>query len=254
MAIYLGIDGCRPGWVLVRCNEVPAFLPPVEIHPDLQAAQPSIQEAQRALIDMPIGLSNNREGRRVCDKAARKLLGLRRSAIFFPPVRPALAATTYEEACRLNKRRCGKKISIQAWYIVPKIRELDQMLRNQPDLQQKLRESHPELCFWALNGKRPLLWPKRSRNGLALRMNLLQKVVPDAEQFLQNELQRLPRTAVSRDDVIDAMVLALHASLVERYGFVCLPPDPPRDGEGLPMEIVFADLPAAPASRLFDTV
>ena len=51
-------------------------------------------------VDMPIGLLEEpSSGGRECDKEARRLLGTpRRSSVFTPPTKPALASATYEEA------------------------------------------------------------------------------------------------------------------------------------------------------------
>ena len=238
--VYLGIDGCRGGWVVVRCDTTPAFLPPVEIHSEIRALKRSIQNAGYALIDMPIGLVQADSTYRTCDILARELLQHRRSAIFFPPVREALAARSYAEACTINHRISGKKLSIQAWNIVPRIRQLDLFLRTYPELLVRIRESHPELCFMALNGGSPLPWNKRCHTGFALRMALLAERVPNAKAFLSQALEGLPGRQVSRHDVVDAMVLALHAFLGDQQGFRSLPDPPPTDTLGLPMAIYYA--------------
>ena len=54
------------------------------------------------VIDVPIGLLH--AGERECDRAARKLIGKRRSSVFPAPIRAMLDAETYEEACQKRYR------------------------------------------------------------------------------------------------------------------------------------------------------
>ena len=60
--------------------------------------------------------------------ATRRLLGKPRSSSVFPaPVRATLKATNYEEACRLSMNAHGKSMSKQAYEIIAKIREVDEL-------------------------------------------------------------------------------------------------------------------------------
>ena len=77
-------------------------------------------------IDIPIGLSS--DGFRACDRAARQLLGKRRSSVFPVPPRLALAPLTYEEINLASKGHCGKGVSKQAFHLLPKIRETEALL------------------------------------------------------------------------------------------------------------------------------
>ena len=52
-------------------------------------------------------------------------------------------------------------VSIQAFGLFAKIREIDTLLRERTGLAQRIFESHPELCFWRLNGRRSLDMPKK---------------------------------------------------------------------------------------------
>lgn len=154
-------------------------------------------------IDMPIGLLDGEP--RSCDGEARKLLGPRRSSIFPTPVRATLAATDYAEACRLSRQVCGKALSKQAFNLLPKIRELDRLVR--PDDQDRLVEAHPECAFVRLAGH-PLEHPKRTEDGRATRRRLLEGFHQDFGPLVDNP-DRLPLL-----DLIDAAVLAITASRV----------------------------------------
>src|SRR5215211_5272209 len=94
-------------------------------------------QGERALIavDMPIGLPSGAprdDGRRRADAEARAFLGPRRAAsVFSAPCRPTLAATSYREACDLEVRARGggKGLSQEAYNIIPKIRDVDAVIR-----------------------------------------------------------------------------------------------------------------------------
>lgn len=127
-----------------------------------------------ALIDIPIGLSDHSE--RVCDIEARQILKPKRhSSVFLTPVRAATYAESYEEACRINFAATGKKISKQAWNILPKVREIDAFTREFPGVA--LREAHPEVCFRALNSKTACSYNKKSSAGIGERLSILDAAV-----------------------------------------------------------------------------
>lgn len=45
-----------------------------------------------------------------------------------------------------------KKLTLQAWNITPKIQMVDELLRADESLKDKVLESHPELLFQTING------------------------------------------------------------------------------------------------------
>jgi predicted RNase H-like nuclease len=120
-------------------------------------------------VDVPIGLLER--GARDCDVQARRLLGPRRSSVFTAPLRPLLAATSQAEASQIRYRLEGKGVSIQASAIVPKIQEVDRLLRGNPNLREIIREVHPELCFFYLNGERPMSEAKKKPAGRTERVS-----------------------------------------------------------------------------------
>jgi predicted RNase H-like nuclease len=200
----------------------------------IQAASADFPDADLCLIDIPIGLAQ--EGVRECDVLARRLLGRRGVSVFTPPCRAALAARSYLEASAIHFKHCGRRITIQSWNIAAKIAEVDRFLRKTPSARGRMRESHPEVSFAALAG-RPMLHPKKSREGFAQRLAVLRPFVPEAEQIVADALARYPRSILGRDDVLDALVLALSAALPPE-SLASLPALPLRDANGLPMEIV----------------
>ena len=156
-----GVDGCRKGWfyfALVSGRE-PEWAVVEEIA-DLVAGA---SDSDRILIDIPIGLPTDGKGR-LCDSEARRKLAPHRTSSVFPvPVRSALTAETYEEANEKNRRASGKGLPRQTYAIMPKIREVDSLLRASARARRAVREVHPEICFWALAGGSPMRHGKEDR-------------------------------------------------------------------------------------------
>ena len=232
----LGVDGCRAGWLAIALKEDHWT---AEIFHRLEMIWQAYSGAALILLDMPIGLPASGAAR-ACDRAARRLLGSRGASVFSPPCRPAAYASSYEEASKLNFGLTGKKISKQTWFITPKIREADQLLRAEPLARTRMLEAHPEVAFAVLAGA-PLQHSKKKEAGFQERMKILNPFFPAAEEIVVDLLQRYLRREVARDDIVDALCLAVHARLKLEYGLGRLPYDPPpTDGEGLPMQIVYA--------------
>ena len=151
-----GVDGCRAGWLVVMAHPMAREAPEHQVticarFDDVLALLPT---SVVCAVDIPIGLLAERQpGGRDCDRGARRLLGRRASSVFTPPTRPLLEATHYAQVR-------GHGLSIQAFNILPKIREVDRVMT--PALQQRVYEAHPELAFrlWQVipsrRAKRPL--------------------------------------------------------------------------------------------------
>lgn len=191
-----GIDGCRAGWIAFKVDltahdtsvevvDLPAWLR--KRPPDLACLS----------IDIPIGLL---DGSRACDKAARKLLGQPRgTSVFAAPCRSALSAKNHAAATATNLRNTGRGLSQQAWGIAPKIKQVDDAIT--PDSQRWAFEIHPEVCFWALNERRPMKHNKKTKEGAAERLALLRRFFPEIERHLATRPVR-----VGADDLLDAAV------------------------------------------------
>lgn len=233
---FLGIDGCRAGWCCVRLSGKEGGS--CRVVPDARGVGDLAAAADAAFIDIPIGLVDAGPGGRDCDRAARRLLGVRAASVFSPPARTTLAARDYAQALALNRRATGRGLSLQAWHIVPKIRAVDTLLRDRPALRGLLREAHPELCFRALNGGEVMQHNKKQPAGQRERLAVLVRWLPSAPALFEEACARYPRRDLARDDILDALACAVSARAGSgRYR--TLPADPPRDGQGLAMEIVF---------------
>jgi predicted RNase H-like nuclease len=181
-----------------------------------------------AAIDIPIGLAS--EGPRRADVEARRQLGPRRSSVFPAPVRSVLEATTYEEACALSRAACGKAISKQLFNILPKIREVDELVT--PRRQQQFFEMSPELSLAVLAGA-PMAHRKTTPAGRTERIDALGQVFGHEE--IERHLLRAPRGA-RRDDVLDAFAGAWTARRHAAAQHLQLGGD--VDARGLRMEVV----------------
>ena len=185
-------------------------------------------------LDIPIGLPD--KGPRDCDLGARELLRPGRASSVFPaPIRPVLDATGYRDACDRRLEAEGKKMSRQAWAIVPKIREVDALLCQDPELRARVHEVHPEVSFYFLADKHPQQHSKKSKIGREERCALLE---PMFGQRLRAALKELGKPACAEDDVLDAFAALWTAERIASGVSQTIPSAPPRDTFGLLMEIV----------------
>ncbi|MCI0494385.1 DUF429 domain-containing protein [candidate division KSB1 bacterium] len=235
---YAGVDGCHDGWFLVSIDEHYLNFS-VAIFRDIKTLWLASQNYERILIDIPIGLSNSKP--RQCDILARKILKAPRGSSVFPaPTRDAVYAGSYEEAKEINFKLLGKKISKQTWNISKKIREVDELFAELKNATAKIRESHPEICFWALAGGKPMDFPKKSNQGIEERLQLLQNHCQLSEKIFSEAKLKYPRKELAKDDILDALALAITAAApVETL--CTIPEIPERDDINIAMEIVFTN-------------
>jgi predicted RNase H-like nuclease len=229
-----GIDGCRGGWVLAEASGDLQNLT-FRVIDNLGAILSQSYEEYLTLIDIPIGIPMREP--RVCDNAARELLGWpRRNSVFSPPARSVFKADNYADALRLNRETLRMGISKQAYCIMPKIREVDALM--QPELQRRVREAHPEVTFASLNGG-AMAHNKRSASGQAERIAVLERFgLKMSNSWLRKERERLGRNRVELDDLLDAVACLVTAFHVSTGGSRALGHPDQIDDRGLLMEIV----------------
>ena len=226
----VGIDGCRGGWVMATAVPHLAFY----VLPDLkQIGAEARRGTLMAVVDIPIGLPDS--GARECDVAARQILKERASSVFPAPSRAALKGwQDYERACHLNERASGKRLSKQAFAILPKIRDVDRLMT--VELQERVREAHPEVSFARLAGH-PMRHHKAKREGRAERLALLNAHGISFDPTW--ERQWLGASKVAEDDLIDAAVCLVTARRIVEGNAQVLPSENvERDANGLRMEMV----------------
>ena len=234
----IGVDGCRSGWFYVVLS--PSRRPDWGVAEKLEELLPDVGGSDRIFVDIPIGLPAGKEGRD-CDKEARFKLGRKRGSSVFPaPVRAILGARDYEDAKMRSQDACGKKISKQAWEIVSKICEVDELMRRNDKAKHFIREVHPELCFWALNGGRPMENKKKDKSGFHERKSVLSRWLPKADLLVSSVRQQFLVKQVGNDDIVDATAAAVTA-LADSSILRTVPENPPRDDFGLPVEMVYVD-------------
>lgn len=234
---FIGIDGCKIGWFYTALDQSQQW--EVGTFPNIKDLWKAHNDAILILIDIPIGLPF--KGPRACDLEARKLLGKgKTSTVFPPPCREALSAKTYKGACETNKKVLGKKISCQTYHISKKIKEVDDLFLNDPNARRIIRETHPEICFWALAGGRSMRFPKKTNQGYLERLELLTRVFPPTESIVNIALKKYKRKDVAKDDIPDSIAAAVVA-LSQANSFVTIPDTPEEDAMGLPMEIVYCN-------------
>ena len=234
-----GADGCPGGWIvaLVRPDGDEASLRIVPRFADVLAAS---ERPAVVAVDMPIGLPERTgPGGRAAENCVRPLLGARQSSVFSVPSRAAIYAPDHAAACAIAQTTSDppRKVSKQLFNIAPKIREVDNVLRTNPDSKGRVFEVHPEVAFWRLNGERALTEPKKVKSrpyepGLVLRRKLLIAAGLPAEA-----VNAVPPKGAAADDLLDALACAAIARRIDAKIARPFPDPPPRDAHGLPMAI-----------------
>lgn len=238
---FVGVDGCPRGWFSVGFSgsgkyELKLFC----LFEDLLKYYAT---AKIILVDIPIGLPNGAE-ERSCDKNARKLLRPHPSRVFRTPTRVALKYLAKNPDDR-GGSRCkqveitGKSLSEQTLAIMPKITEVDNLLPLSSDSTPQVREVHPEICFWALNGQQSMCSSKKTKIGIEERLCVLQRVEPRTRQIFGEACSKFRRKDVARDDILGALAAAVTACRGWPDNLQTLPADPQLDGKGFRMEMVF---------------
>ncbi len=212
-----GVDACRRGWVAVWLAAGQSAVT-VRVGPSLDAVlAPDSDVTTIVGIDMPLGLLET--GWREADRAARGLLGPRRSSVFPIPPRAVWAQASYAAANQRCRELTGQGFSAQAWGLRAKLLEAD---RYRQTCGHPLYEVHPELAFGAMAGA-PLAASKHTGPGREERRRLLARaglnIPPGAPAALIG-------------DVLDAAAVAWSARRIAAGQAVTVPAVPQHDGQG----------------------
>lgn len=236
---YVGVDGCDAGWLTVVFSGSDWS---IQLLPSAFSVWYTYRDASRILIDIPIGLTDSGTPR-LCDREARKRLSPHRhNSVFSVPCRSAVYEDTYKAAQQVNKRIQGKGLNSYSWGIASRIREVDELLEFNPAAQHRMRETHPEICYWALNGFEAMEHGKQTEAGYQERRDLLTRVDPRCEEIIESAREIYQSEGVDPDDILDALAITIIASGREDT-LKTLPADPDTDTRGLPMEIVYSEAP-----------
>ncbi len=230
-----GMDGCPGGWIAVMLDVTGQHTPIMRPLRGFWDVLLTPERPEIVAVDMPIGfLEKAVRGGRGCERAARERLGPRKSSVFSSPSRRALYTTSYEAACAANAKsgEHAPKLSQQTYGLFDKMREID--ARITPDLQSRVFETHPELCFTLMREGEPCAHSKKTSDGEHERIEALQKIGFDPE-FLKTET--FTPFGNVRDDFLDACACAWSAQRILFDAAEILPHEPARDANGLEMAI-----------------
>jgi threonine dehydratase len=226
----IGVDGCKGGWVACWRGKTALEFEVFEGFDQIVRHFPRSTIA----VDMPIGLPDAvGAGGRGPESLARKMLKGKSSSVFSMIARAAIDANAnYAETCRLARLASTppRGISKQGFNILPKVRELDQVLRADNGLLETVFETHPELALACLSGA-PVLEKKTKKDGLIKRIEILKGLgLPIVDP--------LPRLSGAKpDDMIDAAVCLLVATRIAGGQAISFPAQPTLDSHGIPIAI-----------------
>lgn len=247
---FVGVDGCKAGWVAaIEGTDKPFHL---AVYASFSDLVDDVPHDSIIAVDMPIGLPERIEGGgRSPEKLVRPMLGQRQSSVFSIPARQVVEmggqmtgkiADDYPLHQRASEAAQTlsdppKGVSIQAFYLFPKILELDGLLRADPALKTGLFESHPEVAFAVLNNGQAMHEPKKIKGkvnpaGVEERVALLTSLGVPVDIFFQP-----PPNGAAADDVLDAIVCSVVAYRIACDEAQCFPDPPERDAHGLPIAI-----------------
>ena len=238
---FVGVDGCKGGWFSVGFDHGGAY--ELEVHANFSQLLDHYGNAELILVDIPIGLPHDAERREV-DSVARKKLKSRKGSVFTAPTRQAVEYAVenpkdYNGAKLIECNATGgdRCLTKQAFEIAPKIVEVDEEMKARP--QPSVREIHPEICFWALNGKQAMKYNKKKSEGRSERLSVLKTNEPCAKEiFIEACAKHKKPRVVAEDDIVDALAAAVTA-YHSQGKLRTLPEDPPLDQYCLPMEMVY---------------
>ncbi|MCU1672187.1 MAG: hypothetical protein JWN77_300 [Frankiales bacterium] len=195
----LGADGCRGGgWVIAMIDGEGELSWHWADDTGELLALADEYTADAIALDVPIGLPAL-GGRRECDGLAAKRLGARRSSVFPAPPRAVLDCADYAAA-----RVIWPSLSAQTFGLVPRIRQVDEVLRAAGrTVHDRVVECHPEAAFAAMAAGLVQLATKKSATGALQRLYLLEDAVGEIPPDVP------PGAAL--DDALDAAACALVA-------------------------------------------
>ena len=229
MSRVIGIDGCKAGWITAKILENKSIS--FQIIENLNDSHLKEGNLSHIGIDIPLQLSNS--GKRLAEIEARSLLRNRACTIFSPPTLNALRAKNYIDACDINFKECGKRISKQSWNLFPKIKEAQEFQENKSINKLGVFEVHPELSFMAMNDMSLIKASKKTDIGREIRIKLVKKFFPNFSFALVRN--KYKKTQVLDDDILDSIsVLWSTQRIVDNIAeFV------PRDHKKTNMRIYF---------------
>jgi predicted RNase H-like nuclease len=232
-----GADNCKTSWFAIALKDNGD--PEAVCFRNVSELWDKYKKASMILIDIPIGLLDKGNEERKCDKEARaKLKSPRAYSVFPAPCRRAIREEDYNKAKEINKDKTEKGLTKQTFAIMPKIRDVDNFLLNNKAARSRIKETHPEICFWALAGH-PMVHSKKKSEGQTERIKVLESVYPRADDIITCAKSTYRRKELAIDDILDAFAAAVTAMLGSKNKFERLPQKLAKDSQGLPMQMLY---------------
>ncbi|AZN96847.1 DUF429 domain-containing protein [Mesorhizobium sp. M9A.F.Ca.ET.002.03.1.2] len=246
----VGVDGCKAGWIAVYRD--PGAAPSAGVFPSFAALLDALPANATVAVDMPIGLPDlSQKGGRGPEALVRPLLGNRQSSVFAIPSRAALYAQTdgfttieawyaaHRQASEVAKATSDppRGVSIQAFGIFAKIREIDAVLIARPELRSRVFESHPEVAFCRLNGDQAMRLPKKIKGAVNPAGMAERKALLGRHGYLRGFLDQTPPRGAAADDFLDAAAMMLIAGRIANGEARPFPDPPLTDRFGIPVAI-----------------
>jgi threonine dehydratase len=238
-----GVDGCKGGWV-VALGQVKGKTKMPFVVSTIQEVLASDPKPSIVAIDVPIGLpTRSPAGGRKCEPAIRAILRGKANSVFRVPCRSAIYKgldkngwvdkaqyrAAYDDACNNSEDETG--FSLQSLYIFNKIAEVDKFLAAKKAHACNIYEAHPELAFYCMNGKKPVMISKTKKLGFEHRRLLLER-----QEIPLEAINHCPKYA-KRDDVADAFACLVTARCLAKGKATSFPDKPCKDDTGLLMAI-----------------
>jgi predicted RNase H-like nuclease len=241
IAWIAGVDGCKAGWIVVSHPVADRARLELGVFKSFSEVCAHLPRQTLIGVDMPIGLPDHVErGGRAPDRAARLLVGPRRSSVFAVPGRAAVYAFArgYPDVCAIARAISSPSWapSKQAFWIFPRIQQVDLVLQADRDLADRVFEIHPEVAFRVMKDA-PLEMPKKKNGrchdeGMILRKELLR-----SRGFPGSVLNGAVPRGAGLDDLLDACAVAWSAARILSGEALVLPDPPGIDGKGLKVAI-----------------
>lgn len=230
-----GIGKCKAGWLCISFDDDGNGYNVFHAKEELKKA---FETYDRIFINVPVGLEEEALERE-CDILLKKELGTDYSdEVIIPPIRPALEAPSYAEGNIINYEYNGEKLRLETWNLMPKIRVVDELLREQVLFKERVLESHSEFLFQLLNGGK-IFQKKNLKKGIRHRVELIAPKEARAEDFYREIKEEYRRDEVSEEELVDTLVLAYFSKLSTYKKVLSIPEAPSRDSEGFVKAIHF---------------
>jgi predicted RNase H-like nuclease len=236
-----GVDGCKAGWIAVSFPLHDPSLAKVKVFENFARLLAALPPSSVIAVDIPIGLPDRTaNGGREADWAARKFLGARQATVFPVPSRQAVYAFQggYARVCSIARATSDppRAPSIQAYWILGRIQEVDRLLSRDAAFRGRVFEVHPEVSFSMMNGA-PLPEPKKVKGRIHAPGMWWRRQVLESQGFSAGFLEASVPRGAALDDLYDACACAWSAARIVNKVARVFPAQPGIDAMGLQVAI-----------------